>query len=817
MNNFCFKVFSFLFFLLLAQKTYSQDLLNNKNLNQLKVDQLTEAEILKYQQQLKSSGITEQEAEQIALSRGLPPAEVTKLRTRLSSLNKGAQQPNRTETDDNSATRETAEKKPNTDDKQDQKNSNNPFQLDPKIFGAELFTGSSLSFQPDLRIATPVNYVLGPDDALAISVYGLQEASFNLTISPEGTIYIPNVGQISVSGMTVEAATARIRDKMSPIYSSLRSGASKLSVSLGKIRSIRITILGAAKSGTYTISSLSTLFNALFLAGGPAQNRSFRKIELIRSNRVLKVVDLYQFLLTANQSDNVRLQDNDVIRLPVYETRVEVKGEVKRPGIYEMLKSENASDLLTFASGFTDSAYKATVKVYQVTETERRIKDLPFTDFVKYVPNSGDLFEVSKISNRFQNRVTIEGAVYRPGDFELTPGLTAGQLIRKADGLREGAYTGRAQVFRTKEDISKEIISFNVRDAINGISDVLLQKDDSVSIFSITQLTDIFDVSVQGEVRRPGTFTYRDSLTLKDLILQAGGFSDAAFPQKIEVARVIRRDTLTAKDIRLSQVFNVRDIDDLSFNNNNIILQPLDVVTVRRLPGYIQPQSVKASGQVQFPGPYVLSTRQERVSDLLKRAGGLTPEAFADAAFLRRKSERDVASEIEAETVDKIQRQLKDTTGQVTATIRRLYDQIPLNLKLILTTPGSEADIVLKPNDELFIPKNDEEIRITGEVLFPTLSPFNSRKDLKDYIRDAGGFTDNARRKRAYVLYPNGKASSASNFLFFRNYPEIKPGSEIVVPRVAPRERPRRTAGEAVALASALASLAYIVIAIIRL
>ena len=294
---------------------------------------------------------------------------------------------------------------------QDLKIPGNPFPIDPKIFGSELFNGSSLSFQPDLRIATPLNYVLGPDDALSITVYGLQEASFTLTVSPEGTIYVPNVGQIIVSGLTVEAATARIRQRMSGIYSSLGGGASKLSVTLAKIRSIRVTILGAAKSGTYAISSLSTLFNALFLSGGPAQNRSFRKIELLRNNKVVRVTDLYKFLLSGDQTDNVRLQDNDVIRLPIYDIRVEITGEVKRPGIYEMLKTENASDLITFASGFTDSAYKASVKVYQLTDVDRKIQDLLYADFIKYVPGSGDLFEVSKILNVLRNRVAIVGAV----------------------------------------------------------------------------------------------------------------------------------------------------------------------------------------------------------------------------------------------------------------------------------------------------------------------------------------------------------------------------------------------------------------------
>ncbi|MDQ6814070.1 MAG: SLBB domain-containing protein [Bacteroidota bacterium] len=699
---------------------------------------------------------------------------------------------------------------------QDLKMTRNPFVIDPKIFGSELFYGSALSFEPDLRIATPVNYVLGPDDALAVGIYGLQEAAFTLTVSPEGTIYIPNVGQVMVSGLTVEAATARIRQRMSGIYSSLRTGASKLSVTLAKIRSIRVTIIGAAKSGTYTISSLSTLLNALFLSGGPAQNRSFRKIELLRNNKVSRVVDLYKFLLTGDQSDNVRLQDNDVVRLPVYDIRVEITGEVKRPGIYEMLKTENASDLITFASGFTDSAYKASVKVYQLTDIDRKIQDLQYAEFIRYVPNSGDLVEVSKILNRLRNRVSISGAVLRGGNFELTPGITVADVVKKAF-LREDAYTARGQIIRTKDDLSKEIIPFDVAGAVNGSVSVPLKKEDQILIYSVAELRDTFNVKIQGEVRKPGTFEFAEGLTLKDLLLEAGGFSDAAYPQKIEVARVIKRDTLTAQDVRLSQIIEVNNLEDLSISEKNIRLTPYDVITVRRLPGYLALQSVYATGQVQFPGPYVLSNRLEKISDLLRRAGGVSPEAFTEGAYLRRTNVRDVLSDIHAQTVDKIQRELEDTTGKITAAVARTYDQIPLDLATILANPASESNMVLKPGDTLFIPKNDEEIKINGEVLFPTQSIFNKNKNLKDYVAEAGGFTDNARRSKAYVLYLNGKAASTKHFLFFRSYPKIRPGSEIVIPKEVAKNRQRRSAAEVTALASAFASLAYVIIALVRL
>lgn len=806
MHKFLFKIFIFIFLISLSTSSHSQDILKGSDLSQVKVDQLSDADIIKYQAQLKASGLSEAQAEQIALSKGFPASEIVKLRQRLASLSKVT-----TITNNPPSKRSESQITPTANSSIDGILSN------PKIFGSELFSTASISFQPDLKIATPVNYQLGPDDELQISVYGLQVASANVTVSPEGTIDIPNVGEIKVSGYTVEEARARIRSRMASIYTSLRSGNSKLSINLGKIRSIRVTILGSAKPGTYTVSSLSTVFNALYVSGGPGINGSFRQIELIRQNKIERKIDLYDFLLTGSEADNVRLFENDIIRIPVYQNRVEISGEIKRPGVFEMLPGENLIDLVGFASGFTDVAYKASIKVIQVTDKEKKVKDINQVDYVEYIPQPADLFEVSRILDRFQNRVTISGAVFRPGIFEITPNLSVGQLIKNAEGLREDAYNKRGQLIRLQQDNTTEIISFDVAGVLQGRNDILLRREDQVIISSIFELQDEFSISIQGEVRRPGNFRYVDSLSLKDIILQAGGFTDAAFPQRIEIARLIRRDTLTAQDIRLSEIINIRNVDDLASSNQNILLQPFDVVTVRRLPGYLGLRSVSVTGQVQYPGPYVLSNRAERISDLLKRAGGLAPEAFPAGAYLKRVNEKSITTEIETAKVDKIQKQLKDSSGQVVASVARPYDQIPLDLVLIMKRPGIDMDLILKPGDELFIPRNDEEIKVTGEVLYPTQAPYNRNNKLKDYIADAGGFTDNARRKKVYVLYPNGKAAKTSHFLFFKSYPVVKPGSEIIVPQYSPKEKKRGNIAETLGIASAIASLAAVVIAIVQL
>ncbi len=806
--KFLFIIFAVLFFLN-SNKIAAQDLLRNNNLGQINVDQLSDADILKYQQQIKASGLTESQAEQIALTRGMLASEIAKLKQRLVYLNSG-------KAASNQRARDSLGRLQNNIDSTDTVKKVKPL-IDPRIFGSELFNNSSLTFEPNLHIATPLNYIIGPDDQLEINVYGVQEVTHDLTVSPEGSIYIPNIGQVKVAGLTIETATQLIKDNMSrTAYSSIRSGSSRLSVTLGNIKSIKVTIIGANRSGNYTLSSFTTVFNALFAAGGPTTNGSFRQIELIRNNKLFRTIDLYRFLINGDQSDNVSLQNNDVIRIPSYKTRVELTGYVKRPGIFEMLPDETFNDLLKYSSGFADSAYKASVKITQFTEKEFRVKDINTNDYATYKPQQGDKFFVDKILNRYENRVHVSGAVFRPGDYELDSNMTLKDLIQRADGLREDAYVNRGQIIRLKEDLNKEIISFNVQDILKGTSSVLLKREDSVIIKSTFDLRDEYYISIQGEIRNPGYYDYADNLTVKDVILQAGGLTDAAYPQRVEVARLIKRDTLTNQDVRASEVIEINDIADLSLQEKNLDLRPFDVITVRRKPGYLQLQSVTIRGEFQYPGPYVISQREERVSDIIKRAGGFTPEAYLQGAYIKRYNDDEERNELKKLKIQKIQGQLKDSTSGITEEIQREFDQIPLDISKILKSPGSSEDVVLQPRDEIFVPKYNAEVRISGSVLFPTQIPYNTNYNLKDYISAAGGVSDNGRKSKTYVLYANGKAQTTRGFLFFRNFPSIKPGTEIIVPTKADR-RNHLTVGETIGIASALASLAGVVIAILQI
>ncbi|MBN9300116.1 MAG: SLBB domain-containing protein [Filimonas sp.] len=808
------RLMTILFTLVLAivsTSGFSQDLLRRNDLSQIRVDQLSDADISKLRQQLQSSGLTIDQAEQIALSKGMSSAEIAKLKQRLAGGSV-------TSTQRSQPINDTVGGKSRSDIYAAGDSAKaRAIVINPKIFGSELFNNVSFNPKAGENVATPFNYVLGINDALEISVYGIQETDFNVTVSKEGSVAIPNVGQIRVVGLTIEDATARIRQSMSnTAYSTIRSGGSKLAVSLGNVRGIHVTVIGSNMPGNYTLSSLTTAFSALYVAGGPGPFGSFREIELIRDNKVERKIDLYRFLTNGDQSDNVRLKDNDVIRIPAYKTRVELTGQVKRPGIFEVLPGETFNNVLTFASGFTDTAYRASVHVTQFNDKEQQVKDIDASEFASYKPFAGDVFEIGKTLKRFANRVHITGAIFRPGYFELREGMTLSDLIKKADGIREDAFKNRAQVIRTKDDLTKEVISFNVSDAINntGTGNVKLKKDDEVIISSIFDLRDEYKVSIQGEVRSPGDYAFADNLTIRDLIIQAGGLTEAAYPQRIEIARVLRRDTLTAEDARASEVIEIRNEQDLSTPTKNLDLKPFDVVTVRRKPGANQLESVVISGQVQYPGPYVISTRSERVSDVIKRAGSFTPEAYIEGAYLKRYLSAEEL-QLKKDKLEKLQRNTKDTTNQVMEDLAKSYDQVPLDIPSILSHPGSSQDLVLKLGDEIYVPKFDASVKVSGGVLLPTQIPYERNYSVKDYLSAAGGVADNAQKKRIYVLYANGRAKATKHFLFFKNYPEVKPGAEVVVPRKP--ERRGLSTGETIGIASALASLAGVVIAIINM
>lgn len=821
---------SIIFVMGLSISAFSQDMMNLRNLSNFRVDLLTEADVLKIRQQLNNQNVTIDQVRPLLINRGLPLTEFSKLKSRISGAGSSravkTTQLNRAAELKQKNIKQVMDKDPSLvglfeDDSLAlflKAEENKPL-INPLIFGSELFTSKSQdpSFQSGIfSMATPVNYELGPGDLLQLVVYGQQEFQDELEVSRDGNIAVENVGIVKVGGLTIEAATSKLRQSMLRAYPTLSSGSSKLQISISEIRTIQVTVVGANRPGTLNIPSLYNVYGALNLAGGPTAIGSFRLIELVRNSKVIQTIDLYKLIIKGDQSENVRLKDNDIIRIPSYATRVQLTGQVKRPGIFEMLPSETFSNLLEFAGGFDDTAYTASIKVIRKNDKEREVKDVPSGQFTQFKPSSGDQILVNKIIDRYANRIRVNGAVYRPDMYEFYPGMKIADLVSKADGPTQDAFLERALLIRKRADLTQEMQSINLAKALqlDPTHNILLQREDELVVSSVLDLRDSLRVTLQGEVHFPGDYIFIDGMTLKGLILQAGGFTDAS-SANIEVARLIIRDAVDVNDNRASTIETIQLTDTLAFSELDIPIRPYDVITVRKKPAYKKLESVLVSGQVQFPGPYALENANERVSDLYKRIGGLLPDGNLSAAYLRRYKSEDERKRI-AEDARRLQSLISDSTSSILRDVEKEYDKIPLNMEEILRNPGSTADVILKSRDELIIPKIDIQVRISGSVLQSTQIPYESGKTFRSYISSAGGFSKDAWRRSAYIVYANGRASTTRRFLFFKNYPRVLPGAEIIVPK-EPASKGRVSATEFIGISSAIASLAGVVIALLRL
>ncbi|MCW3115987.1 MAG: polysaccharide export protein, partial [Chitinophagaceae bacterium] len=664
-------------------------------------------------------------------------------------------------------------------------------------------------------------------DQIQIDITGDNEAHYNLTVGPEGTIRVEYAGMIAVNGLTVEQATAKIKSRLSQTYPAIRSGRTTLTVGIGNIRSIKVTLLGeVTRPGSYTLSSLATVFNALYASGGPTQNGSFRNIEIIRNGSVIVRMDVYDFLLKGYQTNNIRLQDQDVIRIPVYKVHVQLMGEVKHPAIFEVLPKETLTDVIRFAGGFTDVAYTAKIKVLENTDKERRVSDISATDYSSFMPKNGDQFIVDAILNRFENRVTIKGAVFRPGQFELKPGLTLSGLINQADGIKEDAFLGRASILRLLPDNTSQLISFNVKEILNKtVQDIPLQREDIVTISSIFDLKDEYKVTINGEVRQGGTYNYAEGITLQDLVVVAGGFSEGASGKQIEIARRVTNSDINSFNAKTAEIYHV-DVDKtLTFTGQKFVLQPFDIVTVRNNTGYNEQRQVSVEGEVLHPGNYTIETKSERISDLVTRSGGLTPLAYPPGASLRRTSievgtgknkiNKTEDDKLKLLNLQRLQADAKDSSNVNLQQVLSDNNTVGIDLVQIMKAPGSNIDLILKEGDVLRIPQQLQTVKINGEVLYPVTAVYESSSGFKHYISQAGGFTQRALRRSAYVVYANGSVDNVKKFLFFTSYPDIKPGSEIFVPKKA--ETKGTSALEFVSISTAIASLGAIILGILKL
>lgn len=794
----------FLFVLFQSENLKAQDLLRGSDLSTLKVDYLTDADIAKIKTQLQNNNTTIDQVEPLAMAKGMSAAEFAKLKARLSSLSVS---PTGVSNKDN-----FDESKEELTRKQDKiVNKKVKDTLNALIFGSELFDNPTLNFEPNLKLATPVNYVLGPGDELQISVYGVQEYGANIPVSFEGKVNIQNVGQIPVAGMTIEAATQKIKSAIARVYSTVPSGQSQVSVSLSRIRTIKVTLIGSKQPGNYSVSSLATVYNALFLGGGPGKNGSYRNIELLRNNKVYKNIDIYKFLVNGNQSDNIGLKDNDVIRIPAYTQRVTVEGYVKRPGIFEMKTGETFKDLLNFASGFNEFAYTASVNVLQKTGKEFKVKDIKASEYNSYKPSAGDVFRVSKILNRFENRIKIEGAVFRPNIYSFYEGMRISDLVAQADGLKEDAYTNRATIVRLKEDLTTEVTNVNLAKALSGdeVANISLKREDIVTVYSILDFKEEYKVTIDGEIKKPGVYDFYDNLTLNDLLVQAGGLTGSA-SKRVEIARMIKSEEIDNNNPAKAQLFNLEITPDNNEQIKNFELQPFDVVNIRKMAVYEKPEMVYISGAVNYPGKYVLVNKKEKIYDVIQRAGGLTSVANLDGVKIKRPIQNKQIEELENVNLnlgkkDTIQNKLAKKLKE-----ELKYSTIPVNWKKIVKDPTDNTNVTLFPEDEIEVTVYNESVKITGSVLLTSEIPYEKGKGFGYYLDAVGGTDAKGWKKKAYVIYPNGKAAVSGSFFFIRTYPKVLPGSQIVVPEKP--EGKKMSTGEFVSIASVISSLALLIV-----
>lgn len=854
--------FTCLFFLLaiLAQAQSLSDIQN------LKVDDLSNAQLEQLLKRAEASGLTVNQLEALARERGMPALEAAKLRQRINELQM-AVSPENGAMSNLSGRSVNGMQGPDLFDslrKSDPYYDLTPFQK--KIFGYKLFHNRELDFSPSLNLPTPQSYVIGSGDQLLVDVYGASQQSLDLEVSPEGRIYLPNIGPIQVGGSTIEAATVRIKSALGRIYSGLNGSNPNtfIQLRLGNIRSIKVSMVGElTKPGTYTLPSFATVFNGLYAAGGPNENGAFRNVQVYRDNRLVATVDIYEFLSKGEQGSNITLQDNDVIIVPPVQARVEVIGPVRREGFFEVKPSEHLDDLYIYTGGFSSLAYRDRVTVRRIENNQRKVIDVPSNQFDEFSLEDGDEILIGEALDRFVNRVQVSGSVNRPGEYSFDEGqLTVKGLIEKAQGLKPEAFTNRATLYRTSSDLTLAAETLDLKGILDGSKeDVTLENEDLLFIPSRYDIQEEYYVKISGEINFPGSYPFAASMTVGDLILRSGGLLESASNSSIEIARRVR-DANSGKIAEI-KTLSINPNLQLSEEERNLPLQPFDHVFIRRSPGFEREQLITIQGEVVYPGEFAIAGANERISDVINRAGGLTQFAYPKGASLIRRTvyfkgpteeelkeatlrnvrknldpekNRNIneAEELLYERIDtklaqkeqerliKEQEQeririfesaaLKDTLFQ-DSTLNKIriseQDLVGIDLEKIMANPGSDEDLFLLEGDIIQIPKELQTVRMVGEVLLPTTTRFNRKNSLKNYISKAGGFTEDARKSKTYVVYANGDAKRTHNILGLNFYPELEPGAEIVVPKKP--QRNRLSAAGWIGLASSLATLGILV------
>lgn len=675
-----------------------------------------------------------------------------------------------------------------------------------QVFGRNIFNTRNLTFEPSVNIATPPNYRLGPGDEVIIDIWGTSQNTIRQQISPDGTINIEKIGPVSLSGMTVSEANSYLKRVLGKTYSGLDApdGTLEIRLTLGNTRTIQINVMGeVVQPGTYALSSFSTVFHALYRAGGVSDIGSLRNVQVTRNGKTVAKVDVYDFIMKGKTQDDIRLQEGDVIIVPAYEALVQISGNVKRPMKFEMKKNETLATLINYAGGFSADAYTRSLRVVRQNGEEYEINTVKEIDYSAYPMRNGDVVTAEAILNRFTNKLEVRGAVYRPGIYQLNGEInTVRALVNEAKGLTGDAFTNRAVLQREREDLTTEIISVDVRSIMAGTSpDIPLQKNDILYIPSIHDLEDRGDVAIFGEVAKPDSYSYSDNMTLEDLIIRAGGLRESASTVRVDVSRRIKDPKSTHSTDSISQMFTFALKDGFVIDGEQgFTLQPYDQVFVRRSPGYQAQQNVRVTGEVIFGGTYAMTTTEERLSDLVKKAGGATPKAYLRGAKLIRVA-NDEEKKRMRDVINLMNRQfgeaMMDSLGI------RVEDtfSVGIDLEKAMAKPGSEYDLVLREGDVLDVPKMNNTVKVNGAVMMPNTVGYLSDKNANYYLDQAGGYALNAKKSKKFVIYMNGQVARIKG----RSKDKIEPGCEIIVPS---KKNKKVNVGEILGYASSFGSLA---------
>ncbi|MBR2243681.1 MAG: SLBB domain-containing protein [Prevotella sp.] len=678
-----------------------------------------------------------------------------------------------------------------------------------QIFGHDIFNRGALSFEPNMNIATPQNYVLGPGDQVIIDIYGASQKTLQLTVSPEGDITVPGYGPIMVAGMSVAAAQSKIRSTVGSRYSS-----STLRTTLGNTRTIMVNVMGEVRTpGTYHLSAFASVFHALYMAGGINSNGTLRNVKVYRNGQLVTIVDIYEYILNGRLAGNIRLQEGDVIQVGLYDCLVGVTGNVKRPMFYEMRKNESVATLIKYAGGFTGDAYKKSIRLTRQTGEKYAVYTVDEFELSSFQVDDGDAIEVDGILNRYENMVEVKGAVFRPGQYQLGNEINSVRsLIAHAAGVTEDAMTNRGVLHRLKADRSLEVIAVDIKGIMAGtVPDIPLRNEDVLFIPTEADLRQQRTLTITGEVMSPGTYQYADNTTLEDLIVQAGGLTDQASTARVDISRRIRdpKATTSPKEISKSFTFGLKDgfvVD----GTPGFLLEPYDVVHVRRSPGFKTPRNFTITGEVVYEGAQTMTTKNMRLSDAIKLAGGLTDQAYPKNARLER-----VMNDDEKARRDFLIEQVRKQAGirgsdSIVVNQLALANTYPVGIYLdkALANPGCEEDIILREGDHIVVPEFISTVKVSGNVMYPNTVSYKPGKNYRWYVNQAGGFGNHAKKRKTWIIYPNGTMSQVGHGA------KIEPGCEIVVPM-----KPKPEAGlvqQWVAIGQSVASMAALMVIMIK-